>query len=410
MGNVFNMVGGGAGVKVELDTPTLTISGTTATAIGGFKDILVKNTYLYEYVSGGTITYNFYFDGTLKQSSTSNTYDFSGETMVGGTTYTIGVNVSATGIGTTETITATYKAPSYMTVAGLGSESPSSVTFTSSGTINFNFEEVTKLNPITGVNDVFIKIPKFYRKVVSVSSNQITSYVLADGKIDNDYKPYPCFVKEDGVTEMDYILIGKYRYSSNTVANSVDATYVSQTITNGRTNARALGSGYQLYDWQIHKLFQDLVCCYLRTINTNDGTGFSSMFGIEQMTGTWWVDGIASPSSGNNWVFSYKPSNYADQPSSSTTGYQAVNYSRPTASGNITKLGYDTNHPFINYTNAVGGDTYTTYYCDRYYYGSGSRPVRCYVGDAYAYSGVFFCRTYAAWTDPSGVRLCYRPL
>ena len=195
------------------------------------------------------------------------------------------------------------------------------------------------------------------------------------------------------------------------------STTFAQTISTGRTNARALGSGYQLYDWQIQKLFQDLVCCYLRKINTNDGTGFSSMLGIEHMADSWWVDGVAgdmSSATGTSWYFSYKPSAYINEPSSSTTDYiNGAGYLGPnnTSRQNIQALGYTTSHPFFNYPKTVTGSaTYTTYYCDGFVASSGNHPVYCFVGYASADYGVFFCNTSYAWTYSAGVRLCYRPL
>jgi hypothetical protein len=284
------------------------------------------------------------------------------------------------------------------TVAGLGSSSPSSVTFTNNTIKDWTPEIVT----FDGVS--FAKFPTFYRKVISSADSQITSFTIADAKIDNAYQPYPCFVKEDGTTVMDYILVAVDRFST------------SSTIADGRTYANQQNttfnrSGYQLYDWMIHKLFQDLAICKLQTINTNSGSGITSLLGINWGSTSDWIDGIASPSSDNYWVFSYKPSCYVNEPSSSTTGYQAVNYARPTTSGEISKLGYDTSHPFVNYPNSVvSNSSYNTYYCDQYYYSSGSRPVRCYVAFSDSYYGVFSCYSYREWSYPYGVRLCYRPI
>lgn len=283
------------------------------------------------------------------------------------------------------------------TVAGLGSSSPSSVTFTNNTIANWTPEIVS----FDGVS--FAKFPTFYRKVVSSANSQITSFIIADAKLDNDYKPYPCFVKEDGTTVMDYVLVAVDRFST------------SSTLANGRTYANQQNttfnrSGYQLYDWQIHKLFQDLAICKLGTIDTNSGSGIASLLGINWGSRSDLVDGIAL--SDNYWVFSYKPSNYVDQPSSLTTGFQATSYTIPTSSNEIRKLGYDTSHPFVNYPNTVvSNSSYTTYYCDAYYLLSGgSRPVICRVGDSNYTNGVFYCDTNNTWSIAVGARLCYRPI
>ena len=279
------------------------------------------------------------------------------------------------------------------TVSGLGSSNPSNVLFTNNTITNWTPEVVTKDNMS------FVKFPTFYRKVNAVSSNQITSFSIANYKVDNDYQPYPCFVKEDGTTIMDYVLVAVDFFSTNS------------TIGDGRVTARSYGTGYQLYDWQIHKLFQDLAICKLGTINTNSGSGIASLLGINWGSTITWIDGICSNASNDYWTFSYKPSKYVDSPTTSTDGYQTVNYTRPTTTNEISKLGYDTSNPFVNYPSAVvSNSSYNTYYCDNYYYASGSRPVFCYVGSAAALNGVFVCGTSGGWSYTYGVRLCYRPI
>lgn len=120
----------------------------------------------------------------------------------------------------------------YCTVSGLGSENPTDVVFSNNTIKNWTPEEVT----ISG--NVFVKFPKMYRKILTSSNGQITSFKISNVKEDDNFQVYPCFLKEDGITEMDYILIGKYMCSSNSVANSVNATYVTQTLDVGRTNAK----------------------------------------------------------------------------------------------------------------------------------------------------------------------------
>ena len=279
------------------------------------------------------------------------------------------------------------------TVSGLGSSSPSSVTFTNNTITNWTPEVVTK------DNRSFVKFPTFYRKVNAVSSSQITSFSIANYKVDNDYQPYSCFVKEDGETVMDYVLV------------AVDFFSTSSTIADGRTTAQSYGTGYQLYDWQIHKLFQDLAICKLGTIDTNNGSGIASLLGINWGSTSTWIDGICSNASNDYWTFSYKPSKYVDSPTTSTDGYQVVNYERPTSNGDIQKLGYDTSNPFVNYTSAVvSNSSYNTYYCDSYGYASGSHPVICGIGNTQVHRGVFHCDMSYNWSGSNGARLCYRPI
>lgn len=299
------------------------------------------------------------------------------------------------------------KKPEYpiATITGLGNSSLTTVTFDVPTEFDalLNFEEVTDAN-----NNIFVKIPKFYRKILDVTNNQIISIAVSNGKIDNGYQPYPCFVKEDGVTEMDYILIGKYMISSTSIANSVNATPVNMNISNFRTRARALGDGYQLFDWQMWKLIQDLIMLKLKSVNTNDGSGFTSILGIEhQNNNLFWVDGISKYST--NWVFSYKPSKYIDSPTTASTDYFTASYTASTNSGNITKLGYDVNHPFVNQVNTASGSSYNTYYCDVYTYTMGQHAASTWFGGSRSEYGVFALFNDSFYSQRYA-RLCYRPI
>ena len=295
-----------------------------------------------------------------------------------------------------------------LTVSGLGNSDPTTVVFTENEVaFDWNFPEVT----VDG--NIFIKIPTMYRKVNTVTSNQITSFSLANAKIDNDYEPYPCFLDSDGTTVLPYVLIGKYCCSSTSVANSVNSFYAVQTLENGRTNARALGTGYQLYDWQIQKLFVDLAMMKAKTVNFNDGSAvISEYLGIAHLDQTIWIDGIYH--NDTVWYAALNPANYVSNPSTHPpVGYSALSYACPTTNSiEVKALGYDSNNPFVNYPSAVvSNSSYNTYYCDAYYYSSGSHPVRSDVGGTYANVefGLWYCFGRNNWSNTFGVRLCYKP-
>lgn len=298
------------------------------------------------------------------------------------------------------------KAPtiSYATVSGLGSSSPSSVTFNVDSTFPSTFEEVT-----IG-SDVFVKFPKMYRKVNSSSTlPEITSFTMATGQPDSTYHIYPCFLKEDGVTEMDYILVGKYMISSTTIANSVNAANVSIPIGTARQLASAKGAGYQLYDWMIHKFIQDLAIITKRTINTNPGQTIDVLLGIAHQQRTFMIDGVAHGD--RTILISYKPSEYADEPT--TALYSALNYNciNSTTLIEVSHLGYDTNNEFANFPTATFSvDSYNTYYCDSCRYQSGNKPISCCIGYYLANNGVFQWHGHLPWTQSTGARLCYRPI
>ena len=355
--------------------------------------------------NGATATLVFTPDTDLEIRSDSVVISGASVVSVDKATGTIVIGTATANIVMTVTALAPLAA-AILTVSGLGAEDPTTVTFTEEGaTFDWNFPEVT----VDG--NIFIKIPTMYRKVNTVVDNQITSFSLSDTKADNTYEPYPCFLDSDGTTVLDYVLIGKYCSSSTSVMNSVNATKANQTLATGRTNARALGTGYQLYDWQIQKLFVDLALLKSKKVNFQDGSAtISEYLGIAHLDQATWVDGIYH--NDTTWYAALNPDNYASNPSSSQTGYFALSYAAPTGSGTEVKaLGYDSNHPFVNYPSSeVSNSSYNTYYCDGYYYSSGSRPVYSNVGYALAYSGLWRCNGYFAWSDSCGVRLCFKPL
>lgn len=294
------------------------------------------------------------------------------------------------------------------TVTGLGSSSPSSVSFT----VDSGFTPANLFEEVTFNGDVFIKIPTMYRKVKSVSNNQVTSYTIANHQPDSSYEVYPIFVEEDGVTVMPYVLVGKYwNTSSSSCVSTGTASPADMAIGTGRTYAKNRDTGYMIFDWMFQKLWQDLIVIFKRTVNTNPGTAWTyDEMGIYWSTYGGWIDGMCH----NSGVIAAcdKPSKYVDNVTTSTDGYFGVSYNLPTQSGaEIQSLGYDSSHPFVSLPSAVTSNgSYNTFYCDAYYYASGSHPVSSGVGTAAAYFGAFLCRASYDWSDTAFVRLCYRPV
>lgn len=293
------------------------------------------------------------------------------------------------------------------TVSNLGASNPANVVFTKDANFTVSglgIEEVT----ING--NSFIKIPTLYRKITGLSDNQITSFTISNGKQDAGFKPYPVFIAENGYT-LPYVLIGKYCSSSTSVMNSVDTTAATMSISNARINARALGAGYQLYDWQFQKMWQDLLIMIKETVNTNSGGGAWDYddLGIYWASNAVWIDGIAS--SNGNIAVSYKPSKYANEATYNTDGYKGISYSLPTTTHyEVQSLGYDSENPFANYPKAVTyNGSWNTYYCDGYEYDSGSRPLFTIPGAGTAIYGAYYTRFNGTWNGTQKARLCYRP-
>lgn len=301
--------------------------------------------------------------------------------------------------------------PASCTVTGLGSSSPSSVSFTKSA----NFTKVgLGITEETMSGDTFIKIPTMYRKVNTVSSNQITSFTISTSQEDVDFLPYSCFLDENG-NLLPYVLIGKYwNTSSSGCVSTTEGSPTNVTTAVGRGNATSKGTGYQIFDWQLQKLWQDLIICLKETVNINSGSDITyDEIGIYWGASYGWIDGVMG--SNGNWKFCTAPTKYTSLSGTSDpipADYVTAEYSRPGSSGKeISKLGYNSSYPFFIFTTAtVDNSSFNTYYCDGYWYSPGNHPVGSLVGGAYVDAGAFNCNTGSSWSDKYGVRLCYRPI
>lgn len=296
----------------------------------------------------------------------------------------------------------------YCVIDNLGSENPNDVIFTKSS--NFPSENQLYEEVVVGGNH-FAKFTKWYKKIETDENGNVKKIYISQAKQDEDYHLYDCFYDENGY-ELDYILIGQYCMSSTTTANSVDATSSGMTIGSGRSLARAKGTGYQIMDAAMQIFWRDLALACSEKINFNNGAGVSSYLGLKRMNETgWWIDGVVQ----NNGAIYYsnKPSKYVNEPNASTEGYDTFSYSCPTTgSGNsIKNLGYDPNHPTINFPREVSGSNdYSKYYCDAYYYASGNHPIRVDVGYPNAYRGLFAFVGNDVLSFSFGIRLCYKPI
>lgn len=349
-------------------------------------------------------SYAIYSNNTLLTTITTTSVDLSTLITTAGS-YTIYAIAKATGyVDSEKSNEVSYiKIDNWKcTVANLGSENPTSVTFTHEGTMP-TFEEIT-FN-----SDIFIKIPTMYRKVNTVVDNQITSYTISNNKTDDEYKPYPCFLKEDGITIMPYILIGKYFSSSSTTCNSIQTYATSNYSENGRANAVAKGEGYQLYDWMMHKLWQDLITCKMNNININSGTGIDiDSLGLYWSSYEAYIDGISHFPAFV--AFSYKPTAYIDNPRWNSPNYNSDIYAISQNSGVIKNLGYNSDHPFVNYPTSVEKSSENIYYCDVYTSSTDTSPIISTIGGKSKNYGAFFVNAASGWRVNHYIRLCYRPI
>ena len=339
--------------------------------------------------------------------------------IAGGTSQTLSYVLTGDKFNLSQARTSTWIYPSatettgYMSVTGLGNSDPASQTYTYDSNFPRSFPMVKDI-----YNNEFIKIPTIYRSV-TVTDGQITGYKLSLTQIDSSYEPYPCFVDETNSNAiLPYILIGKWCISNTSTANSVNATPSSMNIGQARILCRNRGTGYQQFDWKIRQLFTDLGVVLSRIININNSWKIYDVLGIYHQEQYIWVDGIIKGSNedSNAWYFADKEADYYSPAGTTETeatilgnDYHKLSYSAPSTGGYITKLGYDSSHPFENYPNETGGSQ-TTYYCDYFYTASGARPVYCRLGYANANSGWWYCYADRVWSGAVSARLCFRPI
>ena len=299
-------------------------------------------------------------------------------------------------------------------VSGLGNSNPTLTrTFgnvgktysinSAAGTITTDFDTEFNFETVVQDGNTMIKIPTFYKRFDTINNNQITAFSMSKTKVNDDFVPYPCFVKQDGSGGvMDYILLSKGKAtgtSSKATCVSGSAPLVKVTRAQMRTAARANGAGWQQFDWMVLQLLRDLFCVVFATTNSQSiflgrTTGFSNaatvggtwnistpcgwntttmqnrFFGIEDVFGNVydWCDGVTF--SGAT-IYPTVDYNYFTD----TTSNMVNSGSRATSNNYISALTYNAAQPFLNYPSAASGDK-TQYYCDYEWYSSSGVVLR----------------------------------
>lgn len=342
-----------------------------------------------------------------------------------GGSFTLSVKLGCTNFNDSPEISETVVAPSatqttgYCSVAGLGNEDPTTLTFTYDPDFPRLFEEVRD-----SYGNEFIKIPTMYRKILTTNDGQITSFAIATSELDSDYKPYPCFIdRTNGNAILPYILIGKWCMSSTTTANSINGTPSDFYLDEARVLAKARGTGYQLYDWQMWELLRNLglvISHYMKISPDYNYSRLTSVLGVMQIGNTIYVDGILEGSTDdyNQWYCAYDPNDYYSSrysiPSEATIlshNYTKLSYKSPSSGSGtgISKVGYDQNNPFFNQANEQNGNADSTYYCASSTLGSERSSSIVTVLSGY-YSGWYNIRSLTSWSNKYYARLCYRPI
>ena len=311
------------------------------------------------------------------------------------------------------------------------------------GTITTDFDTEFNFETVVQDGNTMIKIPTFYKRFDTISNNQLTAFSISKTKVNDDFVPYPCFVKQDGSgAVMDYILVSKGKATGNSskaTCVSGSTPLVNVTRAQMRTAARANGTGWQQFDWMVLQLLRDLFCVVFATTNsqlifTGRTTGFSNaatvggtwnistpcgwntttmqnrFFGIEDVFGNVydWCDGVTFSDATIYSTVDYN--NFTD-----STSNMVNSGSRATSKGYISALTYNTAQPFLNYPSAASGGE-TQYYCDCEWYDSSG--VVLFVGGAWlygAYAGLWSSvgtrdASYSGSGSHVGGRLVYRPV
>ena len=309
----------------------------------------------------------------------------------------------------------------------------------SAGTITTDFDTEFNFETVVQDGNTMIKIPTFYKRFDTINNNQITAFSMSKTKVNDDFVPYPCFVKQDGSgAVMDYILVSKGKAtgtSSKATCVSGSAPLVNITRAEMRTAARANGTGWQQFDWMVLQLLRDLFCVVFATTNSqlifkgrtnasnaatvggtwnistpcgwNKTTMQNRFFGIEDVFGNVydWCDGVTF--SGATIYSTTDYNNFTD-----TTSNMVNSGSRATSNGYISALTYNIAQPFLNYPSAASGDE-TQYYCDYEWYNSSEVVLRV-GGNWYveANAGLWCSRSGSIASAASflGGRLIYRPI
>ena len=291
-------------------------------------------------------------------------------------------------------------------ITGLGSENPNDVVFTKSPdfpTESQAWEEYTDT-----YGNKFAKFHKWFTKRYFDANNHLTGFVISNQKEDNDFIPYDCFVDENG-NELDYILIGRYCFTSTSQASSVSGERASLIQNNARTLARALGNGYQLFDCMMFTFWRDLTYAIKESVDFNPtAITIENWLGLNHLEKAFQIDGFSQYS--GYFLYCKKPSKYVDSPTNQTEGYIQT-FALPTDNGCIKSLYCSSNEKLFNMPYETIVDyTYTKYYCDAWTYKSGSHCFVVNIGmGGYKDYGIMYI-LWKKYGTNGYHRLCYRPI
>lgn len=390
---IFNMVGGGGGKLFAIIAVTYP-EGSVCTCSNGTKTLKAKDT-------SGEALFNVTV-GKWTVTATQNGESVSSNVVITSDGQIKSVELSFVkiyGISRDKTASSPVWA---RTDEAVGKTSTASVG-TSAGASDFDncypWSGITRETLATG--DVMVKIPKFYFQ--RYREGNIEHIRIADKKT-TGFDLHPAFNRA-GV-EVNHIYVGAYKTSSNNKSVPGASPQASQTRATFRSNAKAKGAGWSLWDVAVLSAIQMLMLVEFATNNMQSaiGRGYcdgnsaaistGSCNSVANLTGrpvgtdgkvdvVWrgieglwgnifeFVDGV-NWNNGTYYVCN-DPSKYADN---TATNYTALSFKGATnwSSSYITEEGLDTgNNEHIMLPAAAGSGSESTYACDACWSSTGWR-------------------------------------
>jgi len=305
------------------------------------------------------------------------------------------------------------------------------------------------------LGNVFIRIPKFYTKITK-NSNGTYKYQISGCRYDGFGT---LFVDGKG-NELDYVLVGKYEGSydsenSRMMSKSGQTVKVSITLPNYRKACRAVGEGYQQYDFLIDHIIKQLFMIEFATTHCQSiMQGFTNSSNAAALI-TGHTDGVLTPSGSYNTNHDLETEPWADTSCNtddrhackyrgienpwgnvfkwcdginfkkekvyfceSPADYESDKYdapyvyvaNRPMQEGYCKNVIPFAKNPLLGYTSAVGSGTYNDY-C---YVAEGGTVLYC--GGRWSSGGNAGLWLWSGYYSSSstrgdfGGRLCYKPL
>lgn len=306
--------------------------------------------------------------------------------------------------------------------------------------------------------NVFIRIPKFYTKITKNADGTYKHQISGCR-----YDGFSTLFVDGKGNEIDYVLVGKYEGSydsdnSRMMSKSGQTVKTSITITNYRTSCKAVGRGYQQYDFLIDAIIKELFLIEFATTNCQSiMMGFTNSANTAALI-TGHTDNVKTPSGSYNNNHDLETAPWTDATCNtdglhackyrgienpwgntctwcdgitfkkakiyiceSPTEYASDKYSAPytyagdrfAGEGFAKVITLFAKNPLLGFVTETGASL-STYYSDYYYYAEGGTVLSCGGSwndgvDAGLWNvGGFHPSSYASGVF--GGRLCYKPI